>query len=162
MSEKNRSFEASGLRRWAMNKIAPVHQPWPSESVPPILTLTKDPGSQAEVYRRLRRKILAKSNMALALAIVVVVHVLDMWPVVTPYFTGEIGREMTWSNMFLAEGCAATDECETSKAGNLVLLASAYIAQFCTVFVGIIAIILFLPVIHFSRSASFSGCFRTR
>ena len=133
--------------RWVMSKVAPVHQPWPTDSVPPILALVKDQPAKEEVYTKLRQKFLSKKNMTAALMIVVLVHVLDMWPVVKPYFTGESPGFKEWTNMFLFWE-AATEGCITeqlvSKNENLILLISAYAAQFSAVFIGVISIILLL------------------
>lgn len=132
--------------RWVVTKIAPVHEPWPPSSAPPILALVKDEPSKKEVYGRLRQKFLSKRNMTAALVAVVIVHVLDMWPIVTPFFSGE-AQHLNWATMFLFQS-SAPEACNAgelvTRNENIVLLIFAYAAQFSIVFLGTITIILML------------------
>lgn len=74
--------------RWVMGKIVPVGNTQLSEDKPPIINILQDNAAKELIYDQLRQRILSKSNIHITLLLVVIVHVLDMWPVVAPYVTG--------------------------------------------------------------------------
>ncbi|MGR9087461.1 MAG: toll/interleukin-1 receptor domain-containing protein [Gammaproteobacteria bacterium] len=123
--------------RWVMNKIVPVGSARLPDNPPPIINILKDMPAKAWAYDRLRGRILAKKNVRITLILAVIVHILDLWPVVAPYLTGIPSNAKDWTAMFLLQG-------QVGKAANLVLLFFAYSVQFCVAFIGILTIVMML------------------
>ncbi len=124
--------------RWGLGKIAPVGSPQLTDDNPPIINILKDDTAKINIYDQLRQNILSKSNFLITFIIVAIVHILDMPKFLTPYFSGVSNGYYDWSTMFLLESSGV------SKASNLILFITAGVAQFCAVFIGTLAIILFL------------------
>ncbi len=124
--------------RWCMGKIAPVNSPRLTDDRPPIINILHDDDSKVSIYDQLRQSILSKNNFLITFIIVAIVHILDMPKFLTPYFSGISNGYYDWSTMFLLESSGI------SKASNLILFITSGIAQFCAVFIGVLAIILIL------------------
>jgi len=86
--------------RWVMGKIAPVVSPQLTTDHPPIINILHDVTAKTEVYDQLRQSILSKKNFLLSLLIVVIVHILDMWPIVSQYFSDIQPVRKDWGSMF--------------------------------------------------------------
>ncbi len=125
------------LFRWVMGKIIPVVSLVFTEDPPPIINILHDGSAKTLVYNQLRQAILSKSNFLITLLIVVIVHILDMWPVVSQYFTESQTGSKDWALMFQLGG-------SISKTNNFILLIFAYCGQFMATFMGTLTIILFL------------------
>ena len=121
--------------RWVMGKIIPVVSPQLAKNNPPIINILHDVSAKKEVYDQLRQSILSKKNFFITLLIVVIVHVLDMWPIVSQYFTDTQPDRKDWGSMFQLNG-------SISKTNNFILLIFAYIGQFTATFIGTLTIIL--------------------
>lgn len=124
--------------RWSMSKISPVLNPQFTQNTPPIINLLRDNKAKMQVYDQLRQSMLSKNNFLISFIIVAIIHILDMPTIFAPYISGKSNGFDDWSSMFLLENS------QISKSANLLLLISAGIAQFCTVFIGALTIILFL------------------
>jgi TIR domain len=122
--------------RWVMAKIVPVGAVALPVNEPPIINILRDTVAKAWVYGQLRQRILAQINIRFTLLLVVIIHVLDMWPLFVTYATDVPSEFMDWKSVYLLR------EAHINKAINLLLLGFAYSAQFCVTFIGILSIIL--------------------
>ena len=120
------------LMRWALGRIAPVGCPWPTKVMPPIVELVESSEGRREVYTALRNRLLSRRFLGATLAIVGLIQVADMWSLVVGNYLREdapVAGAADWANMFLAgDG--------VSKAGNVVVVVSAYTVQFSIIFLG--------------------------
>jgi len=118
------------LFRWGTNKIMPVLEAWPPKSAPEIVKLIETEKGREMAYARLRRTLLSPWNLLATLAIVVAIHIVDMWDLMWLYIRPEGGlaraREMDWSIFFLASDA-------TSRWENFLLVLFAYVLQFLIV-----------------------------
>ncbi|MCB1802409.1 MAG: toll/interleukin-1 receptor domain-containing protein [Gammaproteobacteria bacterium] len=127
------------LLLWAFRRLAsgviPVTQPWPATTLPPIVELVSSDAARRIVYDRLRQRVLAPANLWSAFLATLVIHLLDA-PFVLDTYLGKESSWPSWINMFEVDDSISMGE-------NLVLVFTAATAQFCLVFIGLLAIILF-------------------
>ena len=129
--------------RWLMSRTAPVHVAWPPAIEPPLLKLVSDESSKPAVYSSLRRRVLSQYNLLCAFGIVLLVTILDGWPIVLPYFSDAVPLYTDWTSMFKIDANTCGDSAchQISKAANLTLVVIAGLAQATITFIGIIAIV---------------------
>lgn len=132
--------------RWLAHKSSPVSSRWPPKHEPPIIGLITEPRSKPVVYAALRRSILARSNLLAVLALVTLVTILDMFPVVMPYIGNAAPEQIQndWVSMYRISPDDNGSDFHVSKAENIALLVSAYMAQVAITFIGIMAIVVLL------------------
>lgn len=132
--------------RWLVHKSSPVSSRWPPKHEPPIIGLITEPQSKPVVYAALRRAILARSNLLAVLALVTIVTILDMLPVVMPYFSNAAPEQIQrdWISMYRISPDGNGNDFHVSKTENIALLVSAYTAQVAITFIGIMAIVVLL------------------
>jgi len=123
--------------RWAMAKIAPVVAKELTNSTPPIINvLPNDPAKKA-LYIELRQCILSRTNLLIALALTVLVTVLDMWNVYERLYHDSNEGALDWTTAYIIVPEIV------SKSSNIIFIFFAYLAQFTATFMGILVIVLF-------------------
>ena len=120
--------------RFLMARIVPVGLSWPTWVLPPIVDLVREEPAREAVYEALRRRVLSKRNVAVALAVSVIVNAADAPQILAPYFGTAMPRtEFGWTAMFQVLP-------ELRWELNLLLLVFALAAQFAAVLLGMLAI----------------------
>lgn len=123
--------------RFLMARIVPVGPSWPTWVLPPIVDLVREESARQAVYEALRRRVLSRRNVAVALAVTVIVNVVDAPQMLAPYFGTAMPRpEMGWVAMFRVQP-------ELRWELDLLLVVSAVAAQFVAVLLGMLAIVVF-------------------
>ena len=122
--------------RWVMGKIANVICATMPIELPPIINICGDQSASPLVYQQLRKSLLSKVNVYLALIVVIIIHVLDMWPLLVTYATDAPYRFYNWASFFLLPAAGI------EKPINLLLVFFAYSVQFSVAFLGVLTIIL--------------------
>lgn len=107
--------------RYLMARIMPVGSPWPPLVRPPIVDLVRDEAARQVVYEALRRRVLSTWNVAVPLAVTLIVHALDA-PNWLASYLGTGSTLPSWATMFEVNA-------QISVIENLLLVVSAGIAH---------------------------------
>jgi len=127
------------LIRWAMHRIAPVTSEWPPPQEPPILALLETPSGKEIAYRGLRHWILSPRVAAAALAIAIVINVIDMSGFLLADYLRPPDPDRTRFDWRSLHRTGAID-----IATNLGFALVAYSVQFAIVWLGALGGILLL------------------
>lgn len=117
------------MLRWAMGRIAPVYEPWPPATSPPLIDLLETEAGKKTVYEELRRWMLSPRIVAGTLLAVLVVHVVDMRKMLVEHYGHCIEpalMERDWATMFRVPNTITWQ-------ADLVFSFFAYVVQFAVV-----------------------------
>lgn len=117
------------MLRWAMGRIAPVYEPWPPATQPPLIDLLDTEDGKKVVYEDLRRWLLSPRAVIGTLIATLLVHAVDMREMFVDQYLHDIPAQKAdrdWASMFLnSQGVA--------KSANLAFVFFAYSVQFAVV-----------------------------